>query len=122
MASPPKMKIPAYSSSRSTGGVIRGKAHGNTFNMGDADAVWDNINMFSDNPAEKPVPGKIHTYVSDLNPSEVDISQSSFVTKVHDINNCQTVQDIVQRSSQDYSPIRRKLSYIFLWSSINQLT
>jgi hypothetical protein len=112
MASPPKTKIPAYGSSRSTGGVIRGKAHGNTFNMGDADAVWDDMDVFSGNPAEKPVPGKIHAYVSDLNPSEVDISQSSFVTKVHDINKCQTIQEIVQRSSEDYSPIRRKLFYI----------
>jgi hypothetical protein len=112
MASPPKTKIPAYGSSRSTGGVIRGKAQGNTFNMGDADAIWDEMDMFASNPVEKPVPGKIHTFVSDLNPSKVDITQSSFVTKVYDINKCQTVQEIVQRSSQDYSPIRCKLFYI----------
>ena len=113
MLSPPKTKIPAYGSSRSSGGVIRGKAHGNTFNMGDVNAVWDDMNVFSDNPAEKPVPGKIHTYVSDLNPSEIDISQLSFVTKVHDINKCQTIQEIVHHSFEDYSPIRRKLLYIF---------
>jgi hypothetical protein len=94
------------------GGVIRGKAQGNTFNMGDADAIWDEMDMFASNPVEKPVPGKIHTFVSDLNPSKVDITQSSFVTKVYDINKCQTVQEIVQRSSQDYSPIRCKLFYI----------
>jgi hypothetical protein len=112
MASPPKVKIPAYGSSCSTGGVIRGKAHGNTFNVGDADAVWEDMNVFSDQPAEKPVPGKIHTFVSDLNPSEVNISQSLFITKVHDINKSQTIQEIVQHSSEDYSPIRRKLFYI----------
>ena len=111
MASPPK-KILAYGSSRSTGGVIRGKAHGNTFNMGDVDAVWDDMNVYSANPAEKSVPGKIHTYISSLNPSEVNMNQSSFVTKVHDINKCQTIQEIVRRSSEDYSPIRRKLFYI----------
>ena len=91
MASPPKMKIPAYGSSRSTGGVIGGKAHGNTFNIGDANAVWEDMDVFSDHPAEKPVHGKIQTYVSDLNPSEIDLSQSSFVTKVYDINKCQTI-------------------------------
>jgi hypothetical protein len=49
MASLPKVKIPAYGSSRSTGGVIiRGKPHGNTINMGDADAVWEDMNVFSD--------------------------------------------------------------------------
>ena len=120
MASPTKMKIPAYGSSRSTGGVIRGKAHGNTFNMGDANAVWEDMDVFSDHPAEKPVHGKIQTYVSDLNPSEIDLSQSSFVTKVYVINKCQNIQDIVRHSSEDYSPIRRKLFYIFWWSSINQ--
>ncbi|EDQ98539.1 uncharacterized protein LACBIDRAFT_299202 [Laccaria bicolor S238N-H82] len=114
MASPPKMKIPAYGSSRSTGGVIRGKAHGNTFNMGDADAVWDDMNVLSYNPAEKPVPGKIHTYISDLNPPEVDTSQSSFVTKVHDISKCQTIQDIVRHSSEDYSPIRSPAYRLFI--------
>ena len=113
MLSPPKTKIPAYGSSRSSGGVIRGKAHGNTFNMGDVNAVWDDMNVFSDNPAEKPVQGKIHTYVSDLNPSEIDISQSSFITKVHDINKWQTIQEIIRRSSEDYSPIHCKLLYIF---------
>ena len=94
-------------------GKVLGKAHGDTFNMGDVNAVWDDMNVFSDNPAEKPVPGKIHTYVSDLNASEIDISQSSFVIKVHDINKCQTIQEIVRRSSEDYSPIRHKLLYIF---------
>ena len=52
------------------------------FNMGDANAVWKDMDVLSDHPAEKPVHGKIHTYVSDLNPSEIDISQPSFVTKV----------------------------------------
>ena len=112
MASPPKMKIPAYGLSRSTGGVIGGKAHGNTFNMGDANAVWEDMDVFSDHPAEKTVHGKIRAYVSDLNPSEINLSQSSFVTKVYDINKCQTIQDIVRRSSEDYSPIHRKLFYI----------
>ena len=105
MASPPKMKIPSYGLSCSTGGVIGGKAHGSTFNMGDANAVWEDMDVFSDHPDEKPVHGKIHTYVSDLNPSEIDISQSSFVTKVHDINKGQTIQDIIRCSSEDYTPI-----------------
>jgi hypothetical protein len=38
MDSPPKA-VPAYRSSHSTGGVFRGHALGNTFNIGNAAAV-----------------------------------------------------------------------------------
>jgi hypothetical protein len=89
--------------------------------MGCADEIWDEMDVFSSNPVEKPVPGKIHTFVSDLNPSEVDITQSSFITKVYDINKCQTIQEIVQHSSEDYSPICHKLFYISRCLSTNYL-
>jgi hypothetical protein len=108
MASPPKEKIPAYGSSRSTGGVFRGKAQGNTFNMGDANEVWGDMNVFTEGLAQKPVKGKIHFYISDLNPPDVDIAHSSFIANVHDISKCETIQDVINRGSRDYSPIRRK--------------
>ena len=109
MASP-KKSIPAYGSSRSTGGVFHGRAQGNTFNMADANDVWNDINSYDNKPAEK---GKIYIYISDLNPPEVDTDQPSFMVTVHDVNKCQTVQEVVERSSRDYSPIRRKV-FIFI--------
>ena len=87
MASP-KESIPAYGASCSTGGILRGRAHGNTFNMADAADVWDNINSYADNMVEKLEKGKIHFYISNLSPAEVDITQSSFTTTIHDINKC----------------------------------
>lgn len=104
MHSPPKDSIPAYGSSRSTGGHLRGHAIGNTFNIADAGQVWGDIN-FSDG---EPTKGKIYLYISDENPAIVDISQSSFVANVYDTAKCQTVQDLVKRGSRDYSPIRSK--------------
>lgn len=108
MYSPPKEKIPGYGSSRSMGGILRSRAQGNTFNMADADAVWDDMNAFPDDPVQKPVKGTIHIYLSDLSPPEVDISKSSFIAKVYDIKKVQTIQAVIQHGSRDYSPLRRK--------------
>jgi hypothetical protein len=104
----PKKSIPAYGASRSTGGVFRGRAQGNTFNIADAPDVWDDINLYADNPVEKPEKGKIHFYLSNLSPAEVDVSQSSFTTTIYDIKQFDTIQTLIARGSRDYSPIRRK--------------
>jgi hypothetical protein len=108
MASPPKGGVPAYGSSRSTGGVFRGKALGNAMNIGDANEIWEGMDIFTEGLAQKPIKGKIHFYISSLNPPDVDITQSSFIANVHDISKCETIQDVISRGSRDYSPIRRK--------------
>ena len=110
MASPPKGTIPAYGSSRSTGGVFRGRAVGNAINMGDAVEVWEDMDVFREGLAQKPVKGKIHFYISNLNPPDIDITKSSFITNVSDISKCETIQDVIGRGSRDYSPIRRKFA------------
>jgi len=109
MHSPPKDLIPAYGSSRTTGGTLRGRAVGNTFNIADVGQVWSDYNY----PDEEPTKGKIYLYISDQNPAAVDIVQSSFIANVYDTGKCQTVQDLVKRGSRDYSPIRSK-SYIYI--------
>jgi hypothetical protein len=110
MHSPPKEPIPAYGSSRSTGGSLRGHAVGNTFNIADADQVWGGFNSLDGEPTK----GKIYLYISDLNPAVVDISQSSFIVNVYDIAKCQTIQDLMKRGSRDYSPIRRPAYRLFI--------
>lgn len=111
----PKESIPAYGASRSTGGVFRGRAQGNTFNMADASDVWEDINLYTDDPVEKPQKGKIHFYISDQSPTEINISQSTFTTTVHDIREYQTFQTLATRCVRDYSPLRRKqLIFIFI--------
>ena len=112
MASP-KENIPAHGSSCSAGGVFRGHAQGNTFNMADANDIWNDMNIYADDPLEKPEKGKIHFYISDLNPSEIDMAQPSFTATIHNINKFQSFQNVIAHGSHDYSPIRRKL-YIFI--------
>lgn len=70
--------------------------------------IWDNINLYADNPVEKREKGKIHFYISNLSPAEVDVTQSSFTTTIYDIKQCDTIQTLIARGSRDYSPIRRK--------------
>jgi hypothetical protein len=108
IASPPKGVVPAFGSSRSTGGVFRGRALGNAMNIGDANEVWEEMDIFTKGLAQKPIKGKIHFYISNLNPPDVDITQSSFIANVHDIGKCETIQDVISRGSRDNSPIRRK--------------
>ena len=79
MASPPKGTIPAYGSSRSTGGVFQGRALGNAINIGDAAEVWEEMDVFREGLAQKQAKGKIHFYISTLNPPDVDITKSSFL-------------------------------------------
>ena len=113
MHSPPKDSIPAYGSSRSTQGVFRGRAPGNTFNMGDVKSVWDDVNRYNNHPDGEAKKGKIHLYISDQNPLVVDITQSNFVATVYDTAKCQTVQDVMKLGSRNYSPIRSNYYYLF---------
>lgn len=72
----------------------------------------------SDKPAEK---GKIYLYISDLNPQEINITQPSFTATVHDINKFQTIQQVIEHGSHDYSPIQHKLFIFFSDNSIIKL-
>ena len=94
----PKELIPAYSASCSIGGIFRGHAHGNTFNIADASDVWEDINLHVDNMIEKPEKGKIHFYISNT---------------IYDISKCQTIQTFMECGSQNYLPICHK-QFIFI--------
>lgn len=43
----------------------------------------------------------------ELNPPKIDITQPLFTATIHDINKFQTIQQVIERGSHDYSPIRR---------------
>ena len=112
MHSPPKNSIPANGSSRSTQGILRGRASGNTFNMGDVEAVWNDINKFNNHPDGEAKKGKIYLYISDLNPSVIDIAKPDFVATVYDTAKCQTIQEVMKLGSRNYSPIRSKFFFL----------
>ena len=112
MHSPPKEPIPAYGSSRSTGGTLHGHAVGN---IADAGEVWGDINC----PESEPTKGKMYLYISDKNPVVVDVSQSLFIVNVYDTAKCQTIQDVMKRGSGDYCPICSKLYQYIYWCFID---
>ena len=110
MASPPKGTILAYRSSGLTGGVFWGRAWGNAINIGNPAEVWEEMDVFREGLGQKQVKGKIHFYISNLNPPNVDITKSSFIANVSDISKCQTIQDVIGCGSQGYLPIRCKIA------------
>ena len=91
MHSPPKEPIPVYGLSHSTGEFLCGQGANNPVNIADFEQVWGDINS----PDGEPTKGKIYLYISDLNPSVVDIFQLSFVANICDTVKCQTLQDLV---------------------------
>lgn len=109
----PTRKIPAHGSSCSTGGILRARAAGNHFNMGDASEVWDNINMYEGDPSEPCEKGKIYLYLSDKNPANMDVSAicASYVVLVVNITRFMTIQAIFKIASQDYTAIQSMLFY-----------
>ena len=113
MCSLPKNSVPAYGSSCSTQEVFRGRASGNTFNMGDVEAVWDNINKFNNHPDGESKKGKIYIYLSTQNPSSIDITCLDFAATVSDIAKCQIIQDVMKLSSRNYSPIQSRYYFFF---------
>jgi hypothetical protein len=75
--------------------------------------IWDDMNIYANNTLEKPEKGKIHFYISDLNPSEFDMAQPSFTATIHNVKKFQSFQDVIACGSHDYSLIHCK-SYIFI--------
>ena len=108
MASPPaspKGYIPAHGLSCSSGGTMRGRAYGNHPNIADNINAAMDPGLLLDN---KQGPGRIHLYVSHDNPANVSASaiKPTFSVNVHDIQNCATIQAVVEQAAKDYSPIR----------------
>ena len=85
----------AYGSSCSTGGVFQGRAEGNAINIGGAVEVREGMDVFREGPVQKPVKGKIHFYISNLNPPDIDITKSSFIANVSNISKCEIIQDVI---------------------------
>ncbi|KAF8951483.1 hypothetical protein BDZ97DRAFT_1769755 [Flammula alnicola] len=117
MASPPKEKIPAHGSSRSTGGVFRGRAMGNNFNMADASEVWRDMDV----PVHTAESGRIFVYLSQDNPANISIANTnpSFTVSVRDIYNFPTFQTVVERATRDYSPVRDNSYRFFMLEDDN---
>lgn len=114
MASPPKTKVPSYGASRTTGGVLRGRAHGNHFNQADTQAEWSD-KVYQGHGALDAEPGKIMVYVSHESPANIEVTTTKpmYGVSIPDILDFPKTQNVILRSTRDYAPIRSML-FLFL--------
>lgn len=103
MASPPRSELrrstsPAFDlggASRVTGGVLRGRAHGNVFNHADADEMMD-FNM-------GPRMGRVQVFMTRVDP----IGRKPDMVLKHEVT--PKLKPILKSLARGYSPIRSKL-------------
>ncbi len=96
----PEREAPANGSSRSTGGILRGCALGNAFNIGDP---------FNDVPQDvAPLSrGRINVTIVQQPPSDVIIENPTSHLKV--VSPCyDTLGPLLQKVAKSYSPVRSK--------------
>ncbi|KAF8876472.1 hypothetical protein BD779DRAFT_1449379 [Infundibulicybe gibba] len=108
MTSPSDSPSRAFGASRTVGGILRGKALGNTPNL-------------SDYPEMDPQ-GKVRVYTSNADPAEMDLIEmkSSFSMNHPVVSN---VAPVLQALDGRYSPIRRNRIFIMdddHWSPMGQ--
>jgi hypothetical protein len=102
MHSPPTSPPRPQGSSRMTGGIFRGSALGNAPNAADFDDVADVLH---------PILGKVLVYSSNLDPANLsirDIKPTAFIK--HNIT--PTIEPVLMKVAEKYSPIRSKFLYI----------
>jgi len=101
MDSPPRL----YGSSRTTGGIIRGRAFGNMLNAAD---INDHIEE-----THFPVPGRVLVYSSPEDPANLNIGMMKPTLFVkHDVT--PSIQPILSKVGGRYSPIRSIFSMFFV--------
>ena len=96
MNSPPASPPHLHGSSRVMGGILRGRALGNTFNAADFQDVEDVLH---------PMPGKVFVYSSNQDPANLSIQTmkpSAFIK--HDVT--PSIQPVLSKVAEKYSPIR----------------
>jgi len=97
MASPPTSpsRVDLQGASRMTGGILRGRAQGNVYNIADAmpdDAIFTG-----------PVKGNVHIYNVHGNPD----SMEPYMLVKHDVT--PNIGPVLKKLAAQYSPVRSKL-------------
>ncbi|KAG6912827.1 hypothetical protein DXG01_011734, partial [Tephrocybe rancida] len=93
--------------SRTTGGIFRGRAHGNVFNHADMDDFIGSDVI--------PTKGEVHLYTSHGDPQQTDPSKvkpTMFVK--HDLSSL-TLGPVLNKLGSCFSPIKKSNSRIFTW-------
>lgn len=100
-ASPPQA-IDLQGASRVTGGILRGRAYGNVFNMADTD--------IPSGTRLKPRKGRVQIYTTHVDPSVVD----PCMEHTHDVT--PKLSEILKSLSRKYSPIHSKTFSLYSYS------
>lgn len=103
---PPKIQAPANGSSRSTGGILRGRALGIAPNIGDPlDDVPQEVQPLSR--------GRINVTIVQQPPADVVIENPTSHLKV--LSPCyETFAPLMKKVAKSYSPVRSKYFIIFM--------
>ncbi|TFK34088.1 hypothetical protein BDQ12DRAFT_592142, partial [Crucibulum laeve] len=92
--------------SHTSGGLFHGQAHGNHKNHAD-------FNSFLDTDLG-PVMGKVHLYVSDQNPANIDPTSLKPTMSLR-VEITPTIGPVVQKFAKKYSPISSSGAHICLY-------
>ena len=105
MQSPPRTPLMLYGSSRTTGGFLRGRALGNVLNAADLGGISEDI--------LHPRPGKVFVYYSTGDPANLTIQNMKPTTFIkHNVTS--SIQTVLAKVADKYSPIRSKFIYLFM--------
>jgi hypothetical protein len=105
MQSPPHTPLMLYGSSRTTGGFLRGRALGNVLNAADLGGISEDI--------LHPRPGKVFVYYSTGDPANLTIQNMKPTTFIkHNVTS--SIQTVLAKVADKYSPIRSKFIYLFM--------
>jgi hypothetical protein len=108
MHSPDNSPKRLQGASRTTGGVLRGRAYGNVFNFADARDILDQGPQHG--MASR---GRVYIYVSPLNPTTLDPEQMKPMATVK-VTTSPTVTPMLQQVTRRFSPVRSTYTFILL--------
>jgi hypothetical protein len=91
IGSPPQIDL--QGASRMTGGILRGRAHGNVFNFADATTTIED---------QGPVMGKVHVYREHEDPK----MSKPYMTMKHEVTT--NLAPVLEGLASNYSPIKSK--------------
>ena len=109
---PPETEVPANGSSRSTGGILHGRAVGNSFNIGDSsyDAPQEVIPLSN---------GRINITIVQQPPSDIIVDNATSHLNVK--SPCfETLGPLLKKVAKSYSPVRSKCFIIYKYAKYNK--
>ena len=106
MHSPDNSPKQLQGASRVSGGILRGRAHGNVFNFADAKDILDQQEGSRQGMASR---GRVYIYSSSLNPTTLDPELMKPMATVKVVT-LQTIALMLQQVTRRFSPVRSNYS------------